>query len=425
MKIGVIGSGGREHAILRALWRSPDCEKLYAIPGNGGMSEAETVPGLKASDLDGIVKFSREKELDYVVVSPDEPLVLGLVDRLMEAGLPAFGPSRSAALLEGSKVFAKEFMKRHGIPSADYRVFSELSEAEKYIEDCELPIVIKADGLALGKGVIIAKSREEARIGLWSIMGEKKFGHSGDRVVVEEYLEGPEVSVLSFTDGERIVPMLSSMDHKRALDGDLGPNTGGMGVIAPNPCYTEEIAGECMERILLPTIRGMKEEGRIFRGCLYFGLMLSGKGPKVIEYNCRFGDPEAQAVLPLLRSDLLPILLSCTRGELSEELVRWKAGHSCCVILASDGYPGAFESGYEITGTKLCREVYMAGVERKEGRLFSSGGRVLGVVGTGESLPAAIESAYRDVEKVYFKNMRYRRDIGARALRLMGGEDGI
>ncbi|NWO22105.1 phosphoribosylamine--glycine ligase [Oribacterium sp. oral taxon 102] len=423
MKIAVIGGGGREHAILRALKKNRSVETVYAIPGNGGMAEeAVCVPEYRASDVEGIVRFCRERAVNYVVVAPDDPLVLGMVDALEEAGIPAFGPRKDAAILEGSKVFSKNLMKKYGIPTAAYEAFTELDAALRYASHCPIPAVIKADGLALGKGVIIAMTRSEAVEGVRTIMAEKKFGHSGDRIVIEEYLEGPEVSVLSFTDGTELVPMVSSMDHKRALDGDQGLNTGGMGTVAPNPFYTEEVAKECMERIFLPTVRAMNAEGRSFRGCLYFGLMLTKDGPKVIEYNCRFGDPETQVVLPLLDSDLLTILRACTEGRLAGTEIRWKSESACCIVAASGGYPQAYRSGYEISGLSGCENVYIAGAERKDGKLLTSGGRVLGVVRTAETLERAIKLAYEDMERIHFTDMHYRRDIGQRALRAGRGE---
>ncbi len=418
MNIAVIGGGGREHAIIKTLRKNTAIGKIYAIPGNGGMTaDAVCVPEIGAKDIDEAVAFCREQAVDYVVVAPDDPLVLGMVDALAAAGIPAFGPDKRAAVIEGSKVFSKDLMKKYHIPTAGYEVFTDLSEASEYVKTCPIPTVIKADGLALGKGVIIAMTREEAVEGIRVIMEEKKFGHSGDRVVIEEYLEGPEVSVLSFTDGKTVVPMISSMDHKRANDNDEGLNTGGMGTIAPNPYYTDDIAAECMEKIFLPTIRAMKAENRTFKGCLYFGLMLTKDGPKVIEYNCRFGDPEAQVVLPLLDSDLLTIMQAVTEGRLSETEVRWKKEHACCVVIASGGYPVKYTSGYEITGIGKCENVFVAGAEMRDGKLYTHGGRVLGVVRTGETLEKAISLAYEDADKIHFENMHMRRDIGQKALK--------
>ena len=418
MKIAVIGSGGREHAIIKALAKSPKAEKIYALPGNGGMSGLAECVNIGAKDIPAIVQFAVANAIDYVVVAPDDPLVLGAVDALEAAGVPCFGPRGNAAVIEGSKSFAKGLMARHGIPTARYADFDDEKAASDYIDGLkEGKIVVKADGLALGKGVIIAENKAEAKDAVHSMMSEGKFGASGNTVVIEEFLTGPEVSVLSFTDGETVVPMVSSMDHKRALDNDLGLNTGGMGTVAPNPYYTEEIAAECMEKIFLPTVRAMKQEGRPFRGCLYFGLMLTPDGPKVIEYNCRFGDPETQVVLPLLESDLLEIMLACTEGRLKDTEVRFSDGNACCVIMASEGYPASYRTGYEITfddGNEC--EIYCAGAKMSEGTLLTSGGRVLGVTAVADTLGKAVAKAYEGVEKVHFGNAFYRRDIGARAL---------
>ncbi len=417
MKIAVVGGGGREHAIIKSLKKSPRAEKIYAIPGNGGMTEdAECVP-ISATDVEGVVNFCKQEAIDYAVVAPDDPLVLGMVDALELVGIPAFGPHKNAAIIEGSKVFSKNLMKKYGIPTAEYEVFTDIAAAEEYVKTCPIPTVIKADGLALGKGVIIAMTREEAEEGIRTIMAEKKFGHSGDQIVIEEFLTGPEVSVLSFTDGKVVVPMISSMDHKRANDGDEGLNTGGMGTVAPNPYYTDEIAKVCMETIFKPTIEAMKSEGRPFRGCLYFGLMLTEKGPKVIEYNCRFGDPETQVVLPLLDSDLLTIMEATTKGTLSGTEVKWKQESACCVVLASGGYPVEYRSGYEITGIEDCENVYVAGAERKDGRLYTKGGRVLGVVRTAAELSEAVRLSYEDANRIHFTDMHMRHDIGQRALK--------
>ena len=365
MKIMVIGGGGREHAIIKKLKENPAAEKIYALPGNGGIAANAECVGIGAKDLDGIVRFARETGIDYAVVAPDDPLVLGCVDALEAIGVPCFGPRKDAAIIEGSKVFAKNLMKKYGIPTAAYEVFTSPEEALRYLETAPIPTVVKADGLALGKGVTMAMTREEARGAVREIMEDRKFGESGSRIVIEEYLEGPEVSVLSFTDGTALVPMVSSMDHKRAGDGDTGPNTGGMGTVAPNPFYTEAVAAECTEKIFLPTIRAMMAEGREFRGCLYFGLMITKDGPKVIEYNCRFGDPETQVVLPLLESDLLTVMQAVTAGKLSECEVKFRDAHACCVVLASEGYPGAYEKGCEITIPEAVRpNVYIAGARR-------------------------------------------------------------
>ncbi len=420
MNIGVVGGGGREHAIIKALKKNPSIEKIYAMPGNGGIAaDAECVPELKATDVDAVTAFAVSKKLDYVVVAPDDPLVAGMVDALEAAGIPAFGPEARAAIIEGSKVFSKNLMKKYHIPTAAYEVFADPAAAEDYVKTCPIPTVIKADGLALGKGVIIAMTREEAVEGIRTIMEDHKFGHSGDQIVIEEYLEGPEVSVLSFTDGKVVVPMISSMDHKRANDNDEGLNTGGMGTIAPNPYYTEEIAAVCMETIFKPTIEAMKKEGRTFKGCLYFGLMLTKDGPKVIEYNCRFGDPESQVVLPLLDSDLFEIMQAVTEERLGDIDVRWKPEAACCIIEASGGYPVAYQSGYEIHGVEKAANVYVAGADLRDGRLYTHGGRVLGIVETAPTLKEAIEKAYQSAEKVSFEHMHMRHDIGQRALKAL------
>ena len=418
MQILVVGSGGREHAIIKALKKNPKAEVIYALPGNGGIAADAVCVDIGAKDIEGIARFAKDNGIDYAVVAPDDPLVLGAVDALEREGVPCFGPRANAAIIEGSKAFAKQLMKKYGIPTARYETFEEESAAEDYIDSLpEGNIVVKADGLALGKGVIIAESRAEAKAAVRSMMLDGKFGASGSRVVIEEFLTGPEVSVLSFTDGETVVPMVSSMDHKRALDGDKGLNTGGMGVIAPNPYYTEDIARECMERIFLPTVRAMRAEGRIFRGCLYFGLMLTPDGPKVIEYNCRFGDPETQAVLPLLESDLLDIMLACTEGRLKESDVRFSDKASCCLVKASSGYPEKYATGFPITvkGT-LDAELYIAGAKLVDGKLLTSGGRVLGVTAVADTLKEAVDAAYRESGKVTFEGEFFRKDIGARAL---------
>ena len=418
MKIMVVGGGGREHAIIKKLKENPAVETIYALPGNGGIAADAECVNIGAKDLEGIVRFAKENAVDYAVVAPDDPLVLGCVDELEAAGVPCFGPRKNAAIIEGSKVFSKELMKKYGIPTASYEVFTSPEEALKYLETAPVPTVVKADGLALGKGVTVAMTREEACGAVREIMEDKKFGASGDRIVIEEYLEGPEVSVLSFTDGTTVVPMISSMDHKRAGDGDTGPNTGGMGTVAPNPYYTEAVAEECMEKIFLPTVRAMKAEGREFRGCLYFGLMITKDGPKVIEYNCRFGDPETQVVLPLLESDLLTVMQAVTAGKLSECEVKFRKENACCVILASKGYPGSYGKGYEITIPEEVRpHVYVAGAALKDGKLVTSGGRVIGVTATAATLPEAVKAAYALADKVTFENKYLRSDIGQRALR--------
>ncbi len=420
MKILVVGGGGREHAIIKKLRESEKAEKIYALPGNGGMAGDAECVAIGAKDIDAIAKFASENNIDYAVVAPDDPLVLGCVDKLSEVGIPCFGPKANAAIIEGSKSFSKNLMKKYGIPTAEYEVFDDMEKALAYLDTCDMPIVIKADGLALGKGVVIAETLSDAKDAVRSMMEDKIFGDSGSSVVIEEFLTGPEVSVLSFTDGTTVVPMVSSMDHKRALDNDEGLNTGGMGTIAPNPCYTADVAAECMEKIFVPTINAMKAEGREFRGCLYFGLMITPKGPKVIEYNCRFGDPETQVVLPLLESDLLEIMLATTNGTLSETEVKFSQGSACCVVKASNGYPGKYETGYEITiPEELDAEVYVAGAKLSDGKLLSAGGRVLGVTATAENLKAAVEKAYKEAEKVCFANAYNRSDIGKKALDIL------
>lgn len=418
MKIMVVGGGGREHAIIKKIKQSPLADEIFALPGNGGIAADATCVGIGAKDIDGIVKFAVDNKIDYAIVAPDDPLVLGAVDALNEAGIPCFGPKANAAIIEGSKIFSKNLMKKYGIPTAEYEVFTEMDTAIKYLETAPIPTVIKADGLALGKGVVIAMTREEAVDAVRSMMEDKIFGTSGSRIVIEEFLTGPEVSVLAFTDGKTVVPMVSSMDHKRALDNDCGLNTGGMGTIAPNPYYTDNVAEYCMDNIFLPTINAMNEEGRTFKGCLYFGLMITPQGPKVIEYNCRFGDPETQVVLPLLDGDLLKIMMACTNGTLADTEVKFMDKSACCVIMASEGYPGKYQSGYEITvADGIEAEVYVAGAKLEDGKLLSAGGRVLGVTAVGDSLSDAINKAYDNVPKVSFANAFYRKDIGARALK--------
>lgn len=418
MKILVVGGGGREHAVIQSLKKSSKVEKIYALPGNGGIArDAECYP-IKATDLDGIEQFAIEHDIDFAVVTPDDPLVLGCVDRLEERGIPCFGPKKNAAIIEGSKVFSKELMKKYGIPTAASETFASADEAIAYLKGCDYPIVIKADGLALGKGVVIAQTYSEAEAAVKEIMCDKVFGASGNRILIEEFLTGPEVSVLSFTDGNIVVPMVSSMDHKRAHDNDEGLNTGGMGTVAPNPYYTEAVAQECMEKIFLPTIHAMNEEGRTFRGCLYFGLMITPKGPKVIEYNCRFGDPETQVVLPLLESDLLEIMLAVQSGTLKEDMVQFSKRSACCVVLASDGYPKKYQSGFGITlpETEENEYIYIAGAKESDGKLLTAGGRVLGAVATAEDLRSAVERAYALADKIHFENAYKRSDIGRRAL---------
>ncbi len=417
MKIMVVGGGGREHAIIKKLKENKEVTEIYALPGNGGIARDAVCVDIGAKDIDAIVAFAVEKGIDYAVVAPDDPLVLGCVDALEAKGIPCFGPRANAAIIEGSKVFSKDLMEKYGIPTAAYEVFDDMDAALKYLETAPIPTVIKADGLALGKGVIIAMTREEAYDAVRSMMGDKVFGKSGDHIVVEEFLTGPEVSVLSFTDGKTVVPMVSSMDHKRAGDNDTGLNTGGMGTVAPNPYYTKEIADECMKTIFLPTVAAMNAEGRTFRGCLYFGLMLTPKGPRVIEYNCRFGDPETQVVLPLLESDLLTVMQATTNGTLADTEVKFSDGHACCVIMASKGYPSAYDKGFEMTIPEdIADKVYVAGAAIKEGKLVTAGGRVLGATAVADNLANAVKGAYALVDRISFDNAYYRHDIGARAL---------
>ena len=418
MKVMVVGGGGREHAIIKKLKENKNITELYALPGNGGMVSDATCVNIGAKDILGIVNFAKENKIDYAVVAPDDPLVLGCVDALNDIGVPCFGPSKAAAIIEGSKVFSKNLMKKYNIPTAQYDVFSSADEALHFIETAPIPTVIKADGLALGKGVVIAFSKEEAIDAVKSIMEDKKFGDSGNNIVIEEFLTGPEVSVLAFTDGKTVKPMVSSMDHKRALDFDKGLNTGGMGTIAPNPYYTEDIASECMEKIFLPTIDAMNKEGRQFKGCLYFGLMLTPNGPKVIEYNCRFGDPETQVVLPLLKSDLFEVMQSVTNGTLADCDVEFSNDSACCVIMASKGYPEKYENGFEIViPGEISDSVYVAGARMSEDKLLSAGGRVLGVTAVADTLKNAIDASYAKVKSIKFDNAFYRNDIGQRALK--------
>ena len=421
MNIMVVGGGGREHTIIKKLKKSKNVGKIYALPGNGGIAADAECVNIAATDIAGIVDFAKNNAIDFAVVAPDDPLVLGAVDALEEIGIHAFGPKKNAAIIEGSKIFSKNLMKKYGIPTAAYEVFEDMDAALAYLETAPIPTVIKADGLALGKGVVIAMTREEAVDAVHSMMEDKMFGESGSRIVIEEFLEGPEVSVLSFTDGKIVVPMVSSMDHKRALDGDKGLNTGGMGTIAPNPVYTPDIAERCMKEIFLPTINAMNAEGREFRGCLYFGLMITKDGPKVIEYNCRFGDPETQVVLPLLESDLLDIMIKTSKGELSEDDVKFSSGAAACVVVASAGYPQHYEKGYEITLPEDLpdTEIYVAGAKLDGGKLVNSGGRVLGVSSTAATLEEALKKAYAGAEKVKFENAFYRRDIGAKAIKIL------
>ena len=420
MKLLVVGGGGREHAIIKSLKKNPEITEIFAAPGNGGIAKDATCVPIGATDIEKIVTFAVENAIDYAVVAPDDPLVLGCVDALEEKGIPCFGPKANAAIIEGSKVFSKNLMKKYGIPTAAYEVFDNMEAALAYLEDAPIPTVIKADGLALGKGVIIAQTREEAKAAVKSMMEDKVFGKSGDHIVIEEFLTGPEVSVLAFTDGKVVKPMVSSMDHKRAGDNDTGLNTGGMGTIAPNPYYTEAIADECMKTIFLPTIAAMNAEGRTFKGCLYFGLMLTPNGPKVIEYNCRFGDPETQVVLPLLESDLLTVMRACTDGTLAETEVKFADKHACCLILASAGYPSSYKKGFEITFTKEAEQAtFVAGAKLENGKLVTSGGRVTGTTAISTSLEEAIKEAYRIAKGVQFENSYCRSDIGQRALQAL------
>ncbi len=424
MKLMVIGGGGREHAIIKKLKEDPRAEIIYCLPGNGGIAaDAVCVPEIGAKDIPAQVEFAVKHGIDYAVVAPDDPLALGAVDALNAAGIPCFGPDAKAAVIEASKAFSKELMKKYAIPTAAYEIFTDVESACAYIDAQGAPIVVKADGLALGKGVVVAQTCEEAKEAVRAMIEDHAFGASGARVVIEEYMEGPEVSVLSFTDGETVVPMVSSMDHKRAMDGDKGPNTGGMGTVAPNPFYTPEIAAQCMETIFLPTIRAMKAEGRPFKGCLYFGLMLTKDGPKVVEYNCRFGDPETQVVLPLLESRLLEIMEATTNGTLRDVEVKFSHRAACCVVLASQGYPVKYESGFPISMTEeAAAHAYVAGAKRKDDRLLTAGGRVMGVTAVADTLAGAVDEAYRLAGGVRFDNKYCRSDIGRRVLAAQKGE---
>ena len=417
MKVLVVGGGGREHAVIRKLRENKGITEIYALPGNGGIAADAKCEPIAATDISGITAFAVEKGIDYAVVTPDDPLVLGCVDALEEKGIPCFGPRANAAIIEGSKVFSKNLMKKYGIPTARYETFDDLDAALAYLKTAPMPTVIKADGLALGKGVIIAQNLAEARTAVIDMMQNARFGKSGERVVIEEFLEGPEVSVLAFTDGKTIKPMVSSMDHKRAGDNDTGLNTGGMGTVAPNPYYTEAVAARCMQEIFLPTVNAMNAEGRPFKGCLYFGLMITKDGPKVIEYNCRFGDPETQVVLPLLESDLFTIMRAVTEERLAETEVTFSDKNACCVILASKGYPESYQKGYQLLIPETVREqVFVAGAKLQDGQLLTSGGRVVGCTAVADTLPEAIHDAYEIAGQVHFENAYCRRDIGARAL---------
>ncbi len=421
MKVLVVGGGGREHALIRKIKESKKVSEIYCCPGNGGISFDAQCFSVSATDIPGVVGLAKKLEADLVVVAPDDPLVAGMVDALNAEGFATFGPNAAAAIIEGSKVFSKNLMLKYNIPTAEYKVFDNPADVLAYInEKKEFPTVIKADGLALGKGVIIPESLEEAEKGVHEIMEDKIFGESGNHVVVEEFLTGPEISVLAFTDGNCVKPMVSSMDHKRALDGDKGLNTGGMGTVSPNPYYTESVAAECMEKIFLPTIQAMNKEGRTFKGCLYFGLMLTPKGPKVIEYNCRFGDPETQVVLPRLKTDIIDIFEAINNGTLSELDIEWSDEACACVIAASGGYPKSYPKGLEITGLENGQlsgvTVYHAGTAIKDGKLVTSGGRVLGVTALGADLAQALDKAYAVLEQIHFDNMHFRHDIGKKAL---------
>lgn len=421
MKVLVVGVGGREHALIRKIKESSKVDEIFCTPGNGGISYDAKCFDVSATDIDGVVDLAKKLSVDLVVVAPDDPLVAGMVDALNDAGFKTFGPRANAAIIEGSKVFSKELMQKYNIPTAEYKVFDNANDAIEYIkEKNEFPTVIKADGLALGKGVIIPENLDDAVAGVKEIMEDKIFGASGNNIVVEEFLTGPEVSVLAFTDGKCVKPMVSSMDHKRALDGDKGLNTGGMGTVSPNPYYTEEVAAECMDKIFMPTINAMNQEGRTFKGCLYFGLMITPKGPKVIEYNCRFGDPETQVVLPRLKTDIIDIFEAINNETLSELDIEWSEKACACVIMASGGYPKSYKKGVEITGLTLGQldgvTVYHAGTKIENDKLVTSGGRVLGVTALGDSLADALKKSYEAVENIHFDNAHYRKDIGKRAL---------
>lgn len=418
MKIMVVGGGGREHAIIKKLKENKEITEIFALPGNGGIAKDATCVNIGATNIDLIVDFAVNNCIDFVVVAPDDPLVLGCVDKLEAKGIPCFGPNAKAAVIEGSKVFSKNLMKKYSIPTAAYEIFTDIEDALVYVDTAPMPTVIKADGLALGKGVIIAETLEEAKQAITSIMQDKQFGKSGDRIVIEEFLVGPEVSVLAFTDGNNLVPMVSSMDHKRIGDNDTGLNTGGMGTVAPNPYYTPEIANKCMDTIFIPTMQAMNNEGRTFKGCLYFGLMLTSDGPKVIEYNCRFGDPETQVILPLLDSDLFTIMKAVSQERLVEAEAKFKDEYACCVIMASKGYPLSYEKGFEISvPDSISDNVFVAGAKEEKGKLLTNGGRVLGVTATADSLENAIAKSYEMVKQISFNNAYYRSDIGAKALK--------
>ena len=417
MKILVIGSGGREHAIIKKIKQNKNVSEIYAIPGNGGIERDAICIDIKATDINAIKDFAKKNNIDYAIVTPDDPLVAGLVDALEEIKIPCFGPNKNAAIIEGSKVFAKNLMKKYKIPTAKYETFESCDKAIEYLKTAPMPTVIKADGLALGKGVIIAETKEKAFDTVKNIMKYKAFGKSGDRIVIEEFLEGVEVSILSFTDGKTIIPMISSMDHKRIGDKDTGLNTGGMGTIAPNPYYTKEIAKECFDKIFIPTISAMNKEGRTFKGCLYFGLMITKDGAKVIEYNCRFGDPETQVILPLLKSDLLDIMIATTNGNLDKVKVEFENKSAACIIMASEGYPLEYKKGFSINIPKdIIERVYFAGVKKENEKLLTNGGRVLGITNIADTLDKAIKLSYKDASQISFEGAYYRKDIGEKAL---------
>lgn len=417
MKILVIGSGGREHAIIKKIKQNKNVSEIYAIPGNGGIERDAICINIKATDINAIKDFAKKNNIDYAIVTPDDPLVAGLVDALEEIKIPCFGPNKNAAIIEGSKVFAKNLMKKYKIPTAEYETFESYDKAIEYLKTAPMPTVIKADGLALGKGVIIAETKEKAFDTVKNIMKDKAFGKSGDRIVIEEFLEGVEVSILSFTDGKTIIPMISSMDHKRIGDKDTGLNTGGMGTIAPNPYYTKEIAKECFDKIFIPTISAMNKEGRTFKGCLYFGLMITKDGAKVIEYNCRFGDPETQVILPLLKSDLLDIMIATTNGNLDKVKVEFENKSAACIIMASEGYPLEYKKGFAINIPKdIIERVYFAGVKKENEKLLTNGGRVLGITNIADTLDKAIKLSYEDAKQISFEGAYYRKDIGEKAL---------
>ncbi len=416
MKVLVVGSGGREHAICWKLKESPLVTELYCAPGNGGIAEIAQCVDIKATDVDGMVRWALENHMDFVMVAPDDPLALGMVDALEAAGIPAFGPRKNAAVIEASKIFSKNLMEKYHIPTASYRTFNEMEEALSYVREQGAPIVVKADGLALGKGVVVAQTIGEAEAAVRSMMEDKKFGESGAKVVIEECMTGPEVTVLAFADGEHLSPMPSSQDHKRAYDGNEGPNTGGMGAISPSPNYSPEVAERCVKEIFLPTMAALKAEGRPFSGVLYFGLMLTPQGPKVVEYNARFGDPECQAVLSLLDSDLMEILMACREGRLDQLDIRWKNEAACCLVLASGGYPVSYQKGYPISGLEEAGKeavVFHAGTKQGEhSEVLTNGGRVLGVTATGKTLEDAIQGAYHAAGHISFTDMHFRTDIG-------------